>query len=137
MPTVLQDLRYAVRLLVKSPGFTVIAVAVLALGIGVNTAIFSVVNAVLLRPLPYAHSDRLVWITQNIRELHAEIAAGADYLDWQEQNHTFEKMTAYEERGSFNLSGRGTPERVDGALVSASFFQTLGVHPRLGRAFSR
>src|SRR6266542_2074461 len=150
MPTVLQDLRYAVRLLVKSPGFTVIAVAVLALGVGVNTAIFSVVNAVVLRPLPYSHSDRLVWIAESIPALKSEAATGGDYVDWKDQNHTLDRIAAYDTtyRGSlregahgpgsadFNLTGRGTPARVHGAFVSASFFATLGVEPQLGRAFT-
>jgi predicted permease len=136
METLAQDLRYGLRQLRRNPGFTMVAVLTLALGIGANTAIFSVVNAVLIRPLPYPHASRLTWISQEIRELKAEIAAGADYLDWREQNHTFDDMAAYDESGSFNLTGRGRPERVVGALVSASFFSTLGVQPRVGRAFT-
>ena len=90
------------------------AVVTLALGIGANTAIFSVVDAVVVRPQPYPHASRLVWIAQEVRELKTEIAAGADYLDWREQNRTFDDMAAYDGSGSFNLTGRGRPERVAG-----------------------
>ncbi|HLW79585.1 MAG TPA: permease prefix domain 1-containing protein, partial [Terriglobia bacterium] len=146
--TLIQDLRYAVRMLRKNPAFTLVAVLTLALGIGANVAIFSVVNAVVLRPLPYAHSDRLVWIAESIPALKSEVATGGDYVDWKDQNHTLERIAAYDtvyrqslSEGSggggsadFNLTGRGTPARVQGAFVSASFFATLGVEPQLGRA---
>src|SRR5439155_11020108 len=92
----LQDVRYGLRQLRRNPGFTAVAVLTLALGIGANTAIFSVVNAVVLRPLPYPQSDRLVWIAEVIPSLNAELAGGADYLDWRDQNKTFERMTAYD-----------------------------------------
>ena len=133
------------------PGFTAVVVLTLALGIGANTAIFSVVNAVVLRPLPYSHSDRLVWIAESIPALKSEAATGGDYVDWKDQNHTLDRIAAYDTvyRGSlsegsgsgggsadFNLTGRGTPARVHGAFVSASFFATLGVEPQLGRAFT-
>jgi len=149
--TLIQDLRYAVRMLRKNPAFTLVAVLTLALGIGANTAIFSVVNAVVLRPLPYSHSDRLVWIAESIPALKSEAATGGDYVDWKDQNHTLDRIAAYDTvyRGSlsegsgsgggsadFNLTGRGTPARVHGAFVSASFFATLGVEPQLGRAFT-
>ncbi len=145
-----QDVRYGLRQLRRNPGFTIVAVLTLALGIGANTAIFSVVNAVVLRPLPYAHSDRLVWIAESIPALKSEAATGGDYVDWKDQNHTLDRIAAYDTvyRGSlsegaggagsadFNLTGRGTPARVHGAFVSASFFATLGVEPQLGRAFT-
>jgi predicted permease len=144
------DVRYALRMLRKNPGFTVVAVLTLALGIGANTAIFSVVNAVVLRPLPYSHSDRLVWIAESIPALKSEAATGGDYVDWKDQNHTLDRIAAYDTvyRGSlsegaggagsadFNLTGRGTPARVHGAFVSASFFATMGLEPQLGRAFT-
>ncbi len=136
MDTLIQDIRHGLRMLRTNPGFTAVAAITLALGIGANTALFSVVNAVLVRPLPYPHAARLVWITQEVRELKAEIAAGADYLDWREQNHTFDDMAAYDESGSLNLTGRDRPERVMGTLVSSSLFTTLGVEPSLGRAFT-
>jgi len=135
METLLQDIRFGLRQLRRNPGFTAVAVLTLALGIGANTAIFSVVNAVVLRPLPYPQSDRLVWIAEVIPSLNAELAAGADYLDWRDQNKSFERMTAYDPAVSFNLTGRGTPARVHAAQVSANFFQTLGVNPQLGRSF--
>ncbi len=136
MGTLLQDVKYGLRMLARNPGFTAVAVLTLALGIGANTAIFSVVNAVMLRPLPYPHSDRLVWITEYIPILKARITGGADYVDWKEQNKTLEQITAFDESASFNLTGRGTPARVQGARVSASFFPTLGVQPELGRGFT-
>src|SRR5215831_14039004 len=147
----MSDFRFAFRQLLRNPGFTIIAVLTLALGIGANTAIFSVVNAVVLRPLPYSHSDRLVWIAESIPALKSEAATGGDYVDWKDQNHTLDRIAAYDTvyRGSlregsgsgggsadFNLTGRGTPARVHGAFVSASFFATLGVEPQLGRAFT-
>jgi putative ABC transport system permease protein len=150
LETLFQDLRYGLRQLRRNPGFTIVAVLTLALGIGANTAIFSVVNAVVLRPLPYSHSDRLVWIAESVPALKSELASGGDYVDWKDQNHTLDRIAAYDTiyRGSlregsggagsadFNLTGRGTPVRVHAAFVSASFFATLGVGPQLGRAFS-
>jgi putative ABC transport system permease protein len=151
LETLGQDVRYGFRQLRRNPGFTIIAVLTLALGIGANTAIFSVVNAVVLRPLPYSHSDRLVWIAESIPALKSEAATGGDYVAWKDQNHTLDRIAAYdtvyrdslrEGSGSgggsadFNLTGRGTPARVHGAFVSASFFATLGVEPQLGRAFT-
>ena len=146
-----QDLRYGLRQLRRNPGFTAAAVITLALGIGANTAMFSVVNAVVLLPLPYSHSDRLVWIAESAPALKSEAASGGDYVDWKDQNHTLDRIAAYDTmyRGSlregsagpgsadFNLSGRGTPARVHSAFVSASFFGTLGVEPQLGRAFTQ
>ncbi|HLY60147.1 MAG TPA: ABC transporter permease [Terriglobia bacterium] len=132
----IQDARYGARQLLRNPGFTAVAVLTLALGIGANTAIFSVVNAVVLRPLPYPQSDRLVWISEVIPELNAELAAGGDYVDWRDQNNTLERMTAYDPAVSFNLTGRGTPARIHAAGVSANFFLALGVDPQLGRSFT-
>ena len=134
--TLIQDVRYGLRMLRKNPGFTAVAVITLALGIGANTAIFSMVNAVVLRPLPYPHSDRLVWIREVIPALKAEATNGVDYLDWRDQNQSLESMTAYDPSISFNLTGRGTPLRVPAAMVSSSFFATFGVNPRLGRGFT-
>src|SRR5579859_3334253 len=135
METLLQDIRFGLRQLRRNPGFTTVAVLTLAMGIGANTAIFSVVNAVVLRPLPYPQSERLVWISEVIPSLNAELVAGGDYVDWRDQNKSFERMTAYDPAVSFNLTGRGTPARVHAAQVSANFFQTLGVNPQLGRSF--
>ena len=134
--TLLQDVRYSLRQLRRGPGLTIVAVLTLALGIGANTAIFSVVNAVALRPLPYPHSDRLVWIAEVIPAIKAELATGGDYVDWKDQSRSLEAITAFDEQASFNLTGRGTPARVRGAQVTASFFATLGAAPQLGRGFT-
>jgi putative ABC transport system permease protein len=136
MGTLLQDLRYGVRMLLKNPGFTVVAVLALALGIGANTAIFSVVNAVLLRPLPFADADRLIWITavnpaQGITDSNV---SPPDFADWKNQNQLFEDIAAFVTGGAI-LSGSAEPERVPAADVTASFFSVLGVNPALGRNF--
>jgi predicted permease len=136
MGTLIQDLRFGLRMLAKNPGFTAVAVITLALGIGANTAIFSVVNAVVLKPLPYPHSDRLVWIGEFLPALKSNMTGGGDYFDWKEQNKTLAQITAYDESRSFNLTGRGTPARIHGAAVTSSFFSTLGVEPQLGRGFT-
>ncbi|HEY0004368.1 MAG TPA: ABC transporter permease [Pyrinomonadaceae bacterium] len=131
-----QDLRYGLRMLVKSPGFTIVAVIALALGIGANSAIFSVVNTVLLRPLPYKDPDRLVMVWEdNTRHGYPrDTPAAANYIDWREQNQVFEGMAAVADL-SINLTGVGEPERIEGCRVSASLFPLLGVEPQLGRAF--
>jgi len=124
--TFFQDARYGLTMLRRNPGFTFVAVLTLALGIGAITAIFSVVNAVLLRPLPYRDPDRLVIVPN---------AEGRDFLRWREQAKAFEKMAAYS-GGVVILTGSGEPERLEAGLVSADLFATLGVAPALGRAFS-
>jgi putative ABC transport system permease protein len=137
MQTLWQDLRYGARMLLKKPGFTLIAVITLALGIGANTAIFSVVNAVLLRPLPFKEPERVVMVW-----IRGDAAAGgdrtplpvADLLDWRAQSHSFDAIAAFT-YASFNVTGRETPERVFGAGVTANFFATLGVEAALGRSF--
>jgi putative ABC transport system permease protein len=133
----IQDLRFGVRMLVKNPGFTLIAVLTLALGIGVNTAIFSVVSAVLLRPLPYSEPDKLVMVWERrIREGSDNNAvAPADFRDWRARNQVFANMAAMFAI-PLNLSEGNEPERVTTGLVSASFFEVLGVKPMLGRGFS-
>jgi putative ABC transport system permease protein len=131
-----QDLRYGLRMLLKNPGFAVVAIVALALGIGANTAIFSVVNTVLLRPLPYKNPERLVmvWEENSKQGFPRDTPAAANYIDWRDQNHVFEAMAAMAEI-SFNLTGAGEPERIDGQRVSASLFRLLGVNPELGRTF--
>ena len=126
----LQDIRYALRQLVKSPAFTFVVVLTIALGIGANTAIFSVVSAVLLRPLPYAHSDRLVTILHD----GDHPVAPANYLDWRSQNHSFEAM-GIAEAWTPNLSGTSQTESIVGLQVSTNQFPMLGVQPLLGRFF--
>jgi putative ABC transport system permease protein len=131
-----QDIRYGLRMLAKNPGFTIVAVIALALGIGANSAIFSVVNTVLLRPLPYKNPEQLVmvWEENSKQGYPKDTPAAANYVDWRDQNHVFETIAAITEI-SFNLTGVGDPERIDGQRVSASLFPLLGVEPQLGRAF--
>jgi putative ABC transport system permease protein len=137
METLLRDIRYGVRSLFKRPGFTLIAVLTLALGIGANAAIFSVVNAVLLRPLPYRAADRIVTLWQN--NVKAGVSRNdvspANFLDWREQSRSFETMAGIEPFG-FSLIGNGEPERFGAWLVTSGFFETLGATARLGRTFT-
>lgn len=131
-----QDLRFAARMLRKSPGFTSVAILTLALGIGANTAIFSVVQGVLLAPLPYHEPDRLVIVLlNNLRLKSPTYLSYRDFLDWERAAPPFEKMSAYAWR-SFDLSGPGNPEHLEGREISASFLSTLGVGLALGREFS-
>ena len=135
MESLVKDLRYGFRSLLKHPGFTAIAVLTLALGIGANTAIFSLVNAVLLRALPFAEPDRLVmvWEDASFAGFPRNTPAPANYADWKAQNQVFEDMAAFDER-SFNLTGDGEPEKIEAYGVTANFFGLLGVRPVLGRA---
>ncbi|MCA1591412.1 MAG: ABC transporter permease [Acidobacteria bacterium] len=137
MGTIWQDLRYGFRMLWKSPGFTTVALLALALGIGANTAIFSVVNAVLLRPLPYRDPERLtlVWWSAPKLSLDQFPASAPDFVDWKTRSGVFERVAAFK-GASFNLTGGNEPERVQSAAVSADLFPMLGVQPRLGRAFA-
>jgi hypothetical protein len=130
METLLQDLRYGVRTMLRAPGFTAIAVVALALGIGANAAIFSVVNAVLLRPLAYKDSARLVTILMN----GSGPVAVANYLDWRDLSHSFKAMGAAD-YWSPNLTGIDSPEHIRGLKVTQSLFPMLGVEPLLGRLF--
>jgi putative ABC transport system permease protein len=136
MNGLVQDLRYALRQLGKSPGFTAVAVLTLALGISANSAIFSVVNAVLLRPLTYEKPDRLVMVwEQNLhRGWFENIVSSANFLDWKKQNHVFADMAAFES-GSFNLTGDNRPEQIAGQRVTANLLSVLGVQPWRGRLF--
>lgn len=137
MDTLLQDIRYGIRGFFKRPAFTVVALIALALGIGANTAIFSLVNAVVLQPLPFPESDRLVWVYGNIKTgSNRASVAPLDYLDFREQNTTFEQFAAtFSVPLSLNLTGAGEPERLSAAGVTGNYFQTLGVTPMMGRAF--
>jgi predicted permease len=129
------DLRYAARTLRKSPGFTLVATLTLALGIGANTAIFSVVDAVILRPLPYAEPSRLVELWGNVKRAQVERrgASYPDYVDWRDQSHSFEGMAAFSDMNGI-LSG-DEPERLTGEMVSQAYFGLLGVRAALGRTF--
>lgn len=138
METLFKDIRYGVRGLLKHPGFTAIAVVTLALGIGANTAIFSVVNAVLLRPLPYAEADRLFmpWGTRNDTQDRTNVSY-PDFVDWQAQTKTLEYVAAYNSAGTLLRQGDADPELISGAAVSADLFPLLKVVPILGRSFTR
>jgi putative ABC transport system permease protein len=130
-----QDLRFGFRMLLKNPGFTTIATLTLALGIGANTAIFSVVNAALLRRLPYADPERLVVLWERQRDVGQESPSYPNFIDWQAQSQSFERM-AMARFDSVNLVGAGETERLICRQVSANFFSTLGAQPQLGRAFT-
>ena len=136
METLFQDLRYAVRTMFKNPGFTSVAILALALGIGANTAIFSVVNAVLLRPLPFEQSDKLVMVWEKRLQLGRirNPVSPPDFSDWRAQNQVFEDMAAFVGQG-FNLGSGTEPERIQGASVSPSIFSILRARTRLGRTF--
>jgi putative ABC transport system permease protein len=136
MSELIQDLRHSVRMLRKAPGFTSIALLTLALGIGANTLIFSAVNAILLRPLPYPEPARLMNImsTQPSHDIDRMTVSLEDYHDWKEQGRSFQAMAAYM-RDTFALTGVGEPRQLKGARVSASFFDLLGVPPEKGRGF--
>src|SRR5271155_1739441 len=134
METFFQDLRYGLRMLVKSPGFTAIAILTLALGIGANTALFSVVNGVLLNPLAYPESGQLVALYGKTTGFdHAPINY-LNFLDWQRDTQTFSSMAMYRNQ-DYNFIGTGEAERLTGYMISADFFSTLGVTPVLGRNF--
>ncbi|PYQ08863.1 MAG: permease [Acidobacteria bacterium] len=135
MDTLLQDLRYSVRTLIERPGFAVVAALTIALGVGGTTAMFGVVDAVLLRPLPYADPDRLVMLWTRTPGGPQAAASWPEFVDWREQNHSFADMAVW--RGqSVNLTGGAEPERVVGAFVSDRFFPLLGARPVLGRTFT-
>ena len=135
MNTLFQDLQYGLRMLLKHPGVTAIALITLALGIGANTAIFSVVNAVLLNPLPYREPDRLVSIWENVPTHGRWRAAPANFFDWKKQNTVFEDVVAYG-AGAVTVTGDGEPEQLYGARVSSGYFAVVGVEPALGRSFA-
>jgi len=136
MMTFWQDIRYGIRMLLKAPSVSIVATIALALGIGANTAIFSVVNSVLLRPLPFASSDQLmmVWETDSTRGYSRGSASYPNFVDWREQNHAFGYMASYH-TNDFIMTGRGEPARLQGGVVNADLFPLLGVTPVMGRGF--
>ena len=136
MSTLLQDLKYAVRILIKSPGFAIIAILTLALGIGANTALFSVVNGVLLNPLPYPHPDKVVTVDSTGSDGSEGSISYLDLVDWIHGNHTFSSLAGYKSFQSFNWARQSDAERVSATEVSYNFFSTLGVAPALGRDFT-
>src|SRR5579863_4834014 len=141
LDVLVQDLRYAFRILVKSPGFAIFSVLILALGIGANVAVFSVVNTILLRPLPFQDPQRLVWIEGPPREggLSSVTYSVDAFEDYQRSNQTLASVTAYMPfygPSDYKLTRRGEPQPVSGVMVACNFFQTLGVQPALGRLFT-
>jgi putative ABC transport system permease protein len=136
MQSLLQDLRYGARTLLRNPGFSLIALLTLALGIGANTAIFTVVNAVLLRPLPYPHPGQLMRIGRGSQPNQLYPASEPKFLYWRANNQSFESMTAVQGAPDLNLSGGGEPEYVRGLRVSHEFFRVLGTNTAAGRGFT-
>jgi putative ABC transport system permease protein len=134
MQSLWQDLRYGARMLLKNPGVSAVAVVTLALGIGANTAIFSIVNAVMLRSLPYKNPDRLVSLWTNVPEHGRWRTSPGDFLDWKKQNTVFEDVAAFNS-STVTLTGDGEPEQMMGANVSAGYFAVVGVEPMIGRSF--
>jgi len=136
MEPLLQDLRYGLRRLLRNPGFTVVAVLSLALGIGANTAIFSVINTVLLRPLPYENPEQLmvVWESNRQNSVSRSPSSLLNFIDWRDQNQVFEQMAAVRSSG-LNLTEGGEPERIQAMAVSPNIFTMLGAKPALGRTF--
>src|SRR5437660_3709358 len=131
----LQDLRYGLRMLAKSPGFTIVAILTFALGIGANTAIFSVVNGVLISPLAFRNADRIVSMFQDLPDFPEGSISYPNFLDWQRDNRSFESMAAYRWANG-TITGAGQPENVPAQRISATFFPILGVNPILGRNFN-
>ncbi|HJY92186.1 MAG TPA: ABC transporter permease, partial [Candidatus Acidoferrum sp.] len=135
MQTLWQDIRYGLRMLGKNPGFTAVVIVTLALGIGANTALFSIVNGVLLNPLPFQQPDRLASLYARTPQFTRSSISYPNFLDWRRDNHSFSAIAAF--RGeNFNLSGIGDAQRVSANMVSAEFFPILAVKPTVGRFFS-
>jgi predicted permease len=130
----MQDLRYGSRMLAKSRGFAAVAILTLALGIGANTALFSVVNGVLFNPLPYPHPERLVWLAESKPNFATGSISFPNFRDWQKNNRTFSAMAAYRPY-SYNLTGLEDAEQIRSMLITADFFTVLGVNPQIGRSF--
>jgi len=129
------DLKYGLRVLVKNPGFTAVAVLTLALGIGANSALFSIVNAVLLNPLPFPNPERLVAVYSTTEQFEQSSISYPNFLDWQAQNHSFEELGAFRST-NYNLTGSGEPQRLHAHMVSAQFFPAYGIPLLLGRNFT-
>ncbi|HSE37165.1 MAG TPA: ABC transporter permease, partial [Blastocatellia bacterium] len=135
MQALWQDLKYGARMLAKSPGFTLVAVVALALGIGANTAIFSVVNAVLLRALPYRDADKLVIVWEKSQKNDQNVANPANFIDWSEQNSVFSEMAAIADQNAV-MVGDGDPEEIPSQFATTNLFSMLGVDALLGRTFT-
>jgi len=134
---VLRDVRYAGRMLLRNPGFTTIALLTFAVGIGINTAVFSVFNGVLLRPLPYPDADRItmMWLDNRVQGIKEDIGSYPNYRDWREQNTTYEHVAAYT-GASMTMTGSDEPERLSAAQTTANFFAVMGIQPVLGRVYT-
>src|SRR6476661_6894807 len=134
LENLLKDIRYGLRMLRKSPSFTFFAVAILAVGIAANSAIFSIADAVLIRALPYRDSNRLVMVWEDAAAygFPKDTPAPGNFADWRSRNHVFEDVAALPYGGYFNLTGAGTPEQLVGTKVTANLFSVLGVRPALG-----
>src|SRR5579872_175249 len=130
------DLRYGMRTLLRARGLAIVAAVTLTIGIGANTAIFSIIDTVLLRPLPFRDARQLVRLNETEAAPGTYPFAGPDFLDWKTQNKTFQDMTLFSWPGDMNLGGRGTPDHVIGLPAEANFFSLLGVAPLLGRTFA-
>src|SRR5512145_290173 len=137
MRTLWQDLRYGARILMKKPGFTLIAIFTLALGIGANTAIFSVTNALLLRSLPFAEADQLVMIWETQPDVRGPVGTYPDFLDWRAQAQSFQEMAAFSNKHyrKAELTGHSKTIEAEGTLISQNLFPLLGLNPTLGRNF--
>jgi len=135
MERLAQDLRFGLRMLVKSPGFAAVAILTLALGIGANTALFSVVNGVLLKPLPYPQPENLVWLAESKPNFATGSISFPNFRDWQKDNHTFSGMAVYRYY-NFNILGLGDAEQVGARFITSDFFSILGVNPTIGRTFA-
>src|SRR6201984_2909037 len=135
LETLFSDVRYGVRMMMRSPGFTIVAILTLALGIGANTAIFSVVNGVLLNPLPFPQPDQRVSLRESKPNFEFGSISFPNFRDWRKDNHTFSSM-AISRRFAFSLTGLGEAEQVPGRFISSDFFSTVGVNPLLGRSFA-
>ena len=136
METLIQDLRFALRTLVRNSGFSTVIILTLALGIGANSTIFTLVNGVLVKPLPYPEPNRLLMLWEtSLRDRTLGTVAPANFYDWQQQTHSFEKMAAIDPYPDYILNGSGQARRLAGAAVSHQFFSLLGVRMALGRDF--
>ncbi|HEY6403008.1 MAG TPA: ABC transporter permease, partial [Blastocatellia bacterium] len=136
MNTLWQDMRYGARMLLKNPGFTLVAVITLALGIGANTAIFSVVNAALIRAFPYRDADRLVVVWEKSRQFEHNTISPANFFDWQEQNNVFESLAAFADTRA-NITSDGEPEEIPAQRITGNLFSVLGVNALLGRTITQ
>jgi len=134
MEAFVKDLRYGLRMMAQNPAWTAVAVVTLALGIGANTTLFSVVNGVLLNPLPYPQPDRLIALYSRTSDSPRWSISYPNFLDWVRDNRSFSALAGYRSE-DYNLTGMGEPERLPGEMVSATFFLLLGVKPALGRMF--